>query len=286
MPSSNNRFSSFNPAGAVTIPSEGPSNSRRGYGRGARPHPPHRGNGPERYPNNSNRGYVKWRASARRGRASNHRGRGDHHFEHAYPPHQTHHSLTQEDNTTSHYHQYLSQNQHQYNPRLGFARTKPPRQVKRGVDREGDCHMTGTPFIYPRPLWIQMQREIEEEEKLRQRQVPQQSELEKQLDHIINETGFDKPLNNGFGNPINNGFGNPINNGFDNQINNSFANPFPQGYGLPIVDDLIDTPMSDAPQNHANYKRYNIRRFSRAALLYNNLGCRGRRSGPRFDNYF
>jgi hypothetical protein len=149
--------------------------------------------------------------------------------------------------------------------------------------------MTGTPFIYPRKLWIQMQQEIEKEAILKQRQTQQQTELEKQLDQIINESlsnnqiinGFGNQTNNGFNNQFNNGFNNQSNNGFGNPIHNGFVNPFPQGYGLPIVNDLNDTPMPDAPQNHANYNRYNIRHFSRAARLHNNMGCSGR---PRHDN--
>ncbi|KAL3445651.1 hypothetical protein BJX65DRAFT_144726 [Aspergillus insuetus] len=162
----------------------------------------------------------------------------------------------------------IPQNRSTNKLRFRFAHTNPLRIKKRGVDREGDCQMTGTPFIYPRKLWIQMQQEIEKEAILKQRQMQQQTELEKQLDQIINETLSSNQINNGFGSPINNGF----------------VNPFPQGYGLPIVNDLNDTPMPDVPQNHANYNRYNIRHFSRAARLHNNLGCRGRRGGPRHDN--
>ncbi|KAL3495682.1 hypothetical protein BJX62DRAFT_159066 [Aspergillus germanicus] len=177
----------------------------------------------------------------------------------------------------------IPQNRNTTKLRLLFARTNPTRIKKRGVDREGDCQMTGTPFNYPRKLWIQMQQEIEKEAILKQRQTQQQTELEKQLDQIINESLSHYPISNGFGNQTNNGFNNQFN-GFGNPINNGFVNPFPQGYGLPIVNDLNDTPMPDVPQNHANYNRYNIRHFSRAARLHNNLGCRGRRGGPRHDN--
>ncbi|KAL2827865.1 hypothetical protein BJY01DRAFT_228891 [Aspergillus pseudoustus] len=122
-------------------------------------------------------------------------GRASVHPRHAYLPRPRASSNRQTDNTTTthtNYHghpqsttdhllpgkpQNNHQNNHQNNyhhqihQRVGFARLYPSPVVKRGVDLDGDCQMTGMPFIYSKKDWFRIQREV------RQLQIEEQQRI-------------------------------------------------------------------------------------------------------------
>ncbi|KAL3467777.1 hypothetical protein BJX64DRAFT_283246 [Aspergillus heterothallicus] len=156
---------SFNSTRSISNHSGQTTKYHPGHGHEARPSRNSVNNhGQSRSP----RTFAEWKAFVRRGHAYMRQKQA-----HRSYIHKNNNNTTRADHPTSRPAGHPAQKSHlNYdNKPPRFARHNPPPVPKRGVDLDGDCQMTGMPFIYSRADWFRIQREVREREFEKKEQI-------------------------------------------------------------------------------------------------------------------